>query len=339
MILAQQHFTSQHFRDALLHHIDESKPDQLVRSQMMNLKLLWEPSEILQQHEHAIIKENRTGNEGTFWISGKLTLTSEYISVIIYAKCQWHISQNTGETTTTDKSVASTLNTLPEAWNKDFQNEFYFRLGATALLVPLTEYNKSTEKSDEESEKYQKIERKERSMNRKLRSNMVKRLCDDPMIRQILVEKEEAASAPVDGVLLCEALIQRNETSNKHTKCEERVNVNSETIEAIRNAILSHCEDNLDILEILLSMPYLPRVGYYHEKDKNEHNIDNNIKSEETLKALSRRAFLCILEDAMFDACEKEGEDEMLDDLNLSDARYELEPNIDRKQHKKKKKV
>lgn len=33
---------------------------------------------------------------------------------------------------------------------------------------------------------------------------------------------------------------------------------------------------------------------------------------------LGDRAYLRLLEDAMFDACEKEGEDEILDDLNIS---------------------
>jgi hypothetical protein len=154
-----------------------------------------------------------------------------------------------------------------------------------------------------------KTDRQEKSLNKKLRAGMIKRLRADPLVQKLLVE--DAASP--SGILVCEALIQQNGGDSR--ECEVRVNVNSESVEAIGNAILTHCEDNLDILEVLLNMPYLPRNHNGSSEDSTNCN-----KEETVLKSLSDRAFLRILEDAMFDACEKEGEEEILDDLNLSDV-------------------
>jgi hypothetical protein len=169
---------------------------------------------------------------------------------------------------------------------------------------------------------------------------MIKRLQSDPLIRRLLVDDDKAPSFTDEGVLLCEALIQQNQKRNNLNndeatgdtdECEERVNVESESVEGIRNAILTHCEDNLDVLELLLNMPYLPRgkflqCGY---QCKDSCTSDENINQEKhALKSLSERAFLRVLEDAMWDACEKEGEDEMLDDLVLSEE-SECERNCD----------
>ena len=66
-------------------------------------------------------------------------------------------------------------------------------------------------------------------------------------------------------------------------------------------------------------MPYLPRL----ERDGLDSAVPNTIQGSESETSkvcgmLGDRAYLRLLEDAMFDACEKEGEDEILDDLNIS---------------------
>ena len=91
----------------------------------------------------------------------------------------------------------------------------------------------------------------------------------------------------------------------------------------IKNAIFSHVEDNLDVFELLLNMPYLPRSS------GRDGPLDSAVPSDLTTQGLEPstskvcdmlgdRAYLRLLEDAMFDACEKEGEEEILDDLNIS---------------------
>lgn len=186
--------------------------------------------------------------------------------------------------------------------------------------------------ANDETSKVQAMNRNDRSANRKLRSGMIKRLCADPFIRKLLPNQEDT-NALSDDILLCEALIQQNNKkiyNSANTKCEERVNVNSESVEGIRKAILSHWEDNLDVLEVLLNMPYLPKGRL----------SDGEIKGkQEIINSLSGRAFLRLLEDAMFDACEKEGEDELLDDLNVSDREEGGAPDEDRKLHCRMKKI
>ena len=127
---------------------------------------------------------------------------------------------------------------------------------------------------------------------------------------------------------------------------EERVNVDERVLDGIRTAIYSHAEDNLDILELLLNMPYLPRSsggggalilpqsndakgrgGEHEGEDINDippSASSSSTTSDEAdtimiiINELAQRAYLRLLEDAMFDACEKEGEDELLDDLTIT---------------------
>jgi len=141
---------------------------------------------------------------------------------------------------------------------------------------------------------------------------VLKRLRSDHYIRKLFGDDK----ANNDCVPLCEALIQQNlrssdrsEGTNNIDELEERVNVEDGTLQGIKNAIFSQCEDNLDVLEILLNMPYLPRSS--------SPSSDNDILNQWPSK-LADRAYLRLLEDAMFDSCEKEGEDELLDDLNIS---------------------
>ena len=85
--------------------------------------------------------------------------------------------------------------------------------------------------------------------------------------------------------------------------------------------MFGHSEDNLDVLEIVLNMPYLPR-GSFSSGGGGEEGADPTVVLDATTSSalceLAQRAYLRLLEDAMFDACEREGEDELLDDLNIS---------------------
>ena len=93
-------------------------------------------------------------------------------------------------------------------------------------------------------------------------------------------------------------------------------------MEGIRNAIFSHTEDNLDVLELLLNMPYLPRScrgnGDGSSATASTQGIEYSNIQTKTRDVLGDRVYLRLLEDAMFDSCEREGGDDMLDDLNIS---------------------
>lgn len=328
------HLTTSQLHDAITRHIDESKPDPLAKNQMASLHLSWEssPQMMGDDVDHQLNGGGGSGDadreaveERESNLRGTLTLSSDYVSIFIHVMCRWK--------TNTEHVSSSVDGTKSTSSDKQFQNEFYFRLTTTASFVPLSGYNNNSQSNDDETTK---VDRKDKAAKRKLRAGMVKRLSADSLIRRLLVESEDGTlkekdnTATVKGVPLCEALIQSNGDPNYNitvdnaSEVEERVNVNTESVEGIRNAILTHCEDNLDVLELLLSMPYLPR----HKFDSVDKQGDVDKQNKATMSMLAERAYLRLLEDAMYDACEKEGEDEMLDNLNISD-KNEDESSVD----------
>jgi hypothetical protein len=291
----EHHITTQQCSDALHRYIDEAKPDLLAKNQMLNLKVDWEPRMDL---EKILLHEGQTAGRTL----GTLTLSSEYISVMINVRCQWKVRLDAAAG---NNAVSSSTNcAISEidsgngcenhiSWNTHFDNELHFIMRVNASCIPLNAYNNSVERAsaateaNDHEENSQKLNRKERSTSRKLRSGMIKRLRADPFIRSLLLDEDKSGAAASDGVLLCEALIQQNskrehDAKSRSMKCEERVNVNSECIEGIRNAILSHCEDNLDVLEMLLRMPYLPRSDVI--LNKNEESSSNEKTYQEILQ-------------------------------------------------------
>ena len=109
---------------------------------------------------------------------------------------------------------------------------------------------------------------------------MLKRLRSDHYIQCLFTDKK----ANSDCVLLCEALIQQNVCSGDVTRgttnideLEERVNVEEGTLQGIKNAIFSKSEDNLDVLEVLLNMPYVARSSPSHHlimTKKSQHRMN-----------------------------------------------------------------
>jgi hypothetical protein len=254
-------------------------------------------------------------------------LSSEHITIAIVVGCEFR----TTTTTTTEKSEE-------ESDEKPFEDEFYFRLAAYAYFPS----SSSVEYGDDDGAPCPSSGdtdgRRERpATSCKLRSGMKDRLLSDPSVRRLLVNDRGIDGITGDGdgrrdediTTLCEALIQRGKRDNE---LEERVDVNEMALDGIRNAILGHTEDNLDVLDILLNMPYLPRSlfveggvgGDDRATDPSEvrngktTTKTNTTLASSTLRELAQRAYLRLLEDAMFDACEREGEDELLDDLDIS---------------------
>ena len=101
---------------------------------------------------------------------------------------------------------------------------------------------------------------------------------------------------------LCQVSIKTNNNdSNGHCQLEERVFCNEETAEAIRRAIYSTAPNGpIDVFDIVCDLPFLP----VH------------------LTGLAKRAKLRLLEDAMYDACENEGEEVLVQGLELDQQRH-----------------
>ena len=279
--------SSSQFVDAIARHLNESKPDPLVKGQINSLHVNWE------QHASNDVDCGSgdsddaadTSSNLTSSFRGTLTLSSEYISVAIHVACYWK------------KKLPSDNDVTSEA--KIFQEEFYIKMNACARCC----------------EERQKQQEHKELKSKKLHAGMRTRLHSDHYIKRLFHGDTE------EGATLCEALIQQNLQTDRTTgrggvfnELEERVNVEEGTLQGIKNAIFSQCEDNLDVLELLLNMPYLPRSSLSSSPlDDDKETVPNQWQCK-----LADRAYLRLLEDAMFDACEKEGEDELLDDLKLS---------------------
>ena len=176
-----------------------------------------------------------------------------------------------------------------------------------------------------EGEKTTMSDRRMTQCENRLRADMMNRLLSDPAVRRCFPGIGDSVT---EGLPLCEVLIQRNcHKSDRKSGCcdelEEQVNVDEVTLDGIRNAILSHAEDNLDVLELLLNMPYLPRRSFPLSEGDGPVGCVNvgptmNTAGTMAIHDLAQRAYLRLLEDAMFDACEREGEDELLDELSIS---------------------
>ena len=99
-------------------------------------------------------------------------------------------------------------------------------------------------------------------------------------------EKEESSSH-----ILAQAKIKVDEQN-----LEERVHVSEKLCESIKRSVWSSAESLMDIIDLILNLPSLPVAQ----------------------SPLAGRAKLRLLEDAMCDACEQEGEEEILEDLKIS---------------------
>jgi hypothetical protein len=97
---------------------------------------------------------------------------------------------------------------------------------------------------------------------------------------------------------------------------EERVDCQEDIGEGIRRAVFSAADSALDVFEILLNFPSLP------------------------VNKLASRAKLRLLEDAMCNACEQEGEDELVSDLELKNGEEDDDDDDDdvKRQHKRSRK-
>ena len=147
------------------------------------------------------------------------------------------------------------------------------------------------------------IEKKlnEEKRERKIRKKMMSRLREDTYIAQLLgLGKENESSTEL---FLAKASIYVNATK---FELEERVDVSQNAAEILRRSLWSSTSSSLDIVEVMLSLPSLP----CRSADK-----------VEATTRLANRAKLRLLEDAMLDECEKEGEGELIEDLTISNPK------------------
>ena len=299
------------FEAALASHVDESKPDPLARRQIENLVLQWGPSSSSTQQEHGQEESSREAEE-IQEVCGTLALFGEYMSVSISSTCVWRWKPcGQSDDICARASISFRLMTsakfIPQSQHKRLQKE---RLQRT----------KDKEKTDDnDSGKSPKVDRKEQRAQTKIRAGMIDRLKNDFYIKRLL-DLDGGSPISSDGKSdneqvqlqrrICEAEIKQSFDSEGTVKeLEERVDVSEDALEGIRRAVLSHLDENTSVLDLLLAFPYLINT----QPETRKVGEGNAIPLQ-----LGHRAILRLLEDACIDACEKEGEDELLDELNIS---------------------
>jgi len=317
------------FEAALASYLDESKPDPLARRQIENVIVQWEQSTDTSSTAADLLAASSTessssdassdtrGNGGaeTKRIDGRLTLIGEYMSVTLDANCKWTwLPSHCLDDSVTTNAGAS----------------LSFRLSvSSASFIPLTQYKRLQKERDKRASSNQSdgdncvresdanADRKQQKAQAKVRSRMVDRLKKDPYVKKLLDTASATSSLSISDnggdiarkqiTLFAAEIHQSFDSRGKVEDMEERVDINEDGVEGVRRAMFSQLEDNTSVVELLLSLPFLPKD--VETKQDNGHPIELQ---------LGHRAVLRLLEDAMVDACEKEGEDEMLDDLVIS---------------------
>jgi len=276
------------FEVALVSHVHESKPDRLAQKQIKSLILEWGTSQTEQQEGTA------DANAETKRMCGTLTLYGDYMAVTISSDCSWTWMPYVEEA---DGCAIATLS---------------FRLAASAKFIPQSQHKRLQmerlkRQGDDQSPK---VDRKEQRAHTKIRAGMIDRLQKDFYIKRLLDppdgdSKKSDQSQQQHTNTICEAEIKESFGSDgKRKELEERVDVPEDVLEGIRRAILSHLDENTSVLDLLLCFPYL--INTLIETRKDDKGNDISLQ-------LGHRAILRLLEDACIDACEKEGEDELLD--------------------------
>lgn len=275
-------------RDALEMYLDETKPDPLVRQQLSKPTSSW--SWVEESVDTAVPAVCELLEDvATHYLAGTATWSGAYASVDLRVRTCWKASTRVngdGEGDHKKDDCNGSLVTVCHA---------SARLGGAS----------STSSSETPTESSKKP--KKDKVQEKITSRMIKRLKDDAYIAKwLLLDKEPS--------LLYEANIM---SQNDNHQLEERVDTSPDVAEAVRRAVFFAAQDSLDVLEVVLALPFLPVV-----KHATVLALSNK-KDQRTTSttALADRARLRLLEDAMCDACEQQGEEDMVQDLDIQSAK------------------
>jgi hypothetical protein len=139
---------------------------------------------------------------------------------------------------------------------------------------------------------------------KKIYKRLKSRLEQDDYISKLFVKNQDKGegSNSEESLLLGDVLAQAS-VNTANNGLEERVWTNSDLAEGIRRSIWNSAEAPIDVLEFVIQ--YLPLLPCVH-----------SVELKQTT-SLADRAVLRLLEDAMCEACDREGEEEVLQDLHI----------------------
>jgi len=270
------------FQRAFENYFEESKPDVLVERQAKNIveRLQWSKSVSHRDDEEVASGFQRLDN-----LCGTLTLARLITD---------------GEDEVMDDTEVVSINTVIRVHLKSSvfakAGQFIFRLNVFADIPVSEDGNIQAEDNEKSKIKSQRRNR----VRKKLASRIKQKLAKDSYIKTLLNANDECP------LLLCEVKIISQGTNG--AELEERVDLRDEILEGIHRSTFSLMDDRLDLMELLASLPWLKDIVVDYS------SIDNNF---EEIATLANRASLQLLEDALFDACEREGENELLEELTI----------------------
>ena len=231
-------------------------------------------------------EQNETETNSDYLLSGRLTWKSNDatspLQVVLFSSCSWRGDKKDGSLSL-ECHVCIT--------------------GNTSSTIPTTKDDKRQAKADE-----------------KIRKRLLKRFLQDDYIQKLYVADASAVKNTESTPILCQATVILKQASDETSvgDLEERVWTDEDVAEGIRRAVWNTTNDTIDVLEFLLSLPcVLPTTAW--ESAMVETAIGDGLSKIQTT-ALADRAQLRLLEDAMYDACEKEGEEEMVKGLDLEET-------------------
>jgi hypothetical protein len=274
--------TTELFPTALERYIEDYKPDPLSCKQLEGWTLEWKNTTTTHEKDRAVTDAHQN------LLQGELHIGGSYMVVTLQVTCAWSASSSCEDKDNHNPQYGS----------------FYYACRAAARFWTKSEFRKRQKQKDGDDDDGSSSRNKK--AQEAIRTKMVARLREDAYISKLLSTTlldehgDDTATAKPVFVLLAHATIQVDGPND----LEERVDVSEDICEAVKRAVWSSAESPLDVVELLLQLPCLPTTT---SQAKNA-----------TTTPLANRAKLRLLEDAMVDACEKVGEDGILDDLKLS---------------------
>jgi hypothetical protein len=305
--------TDDAFQQSIERYLDENKPDPLLQvPQIRNWKFQWKPGDdasaytttttttIEESNSNTLEDHSNNNKKGSIFcpfrpshvLTGQLEWHGEYCVVLLSSTCLWKGNRRDGS--------------------------LFFRVHAQIRLITL-ETTKDDTTTDDHSQKEEKKKKKKTidddQKNATIRSKMLDRLRGDDYISKFLLQKEEENQEDCfiknSSNELCQASICIHEQDHL---LEERVHVNEDVAEAIRRAVFSTADAPLDVFDIVCRFPFLPC------QPDSTNNDDGDHASSTVTTLLANRAKLRLLEDAMYDACENEEDEQVIDQLSIQEA-------------------
>ena len=319
------------FTQCLHQYIIDEKPDPLQKKQLESWKIVWtnnDDNDDLDDNDNTGNKIDSTSNDASnalpdesdtavgmipmnftpsHVVSGRLQISTEYMILTLYTKCVWMGDRMNGSIRfTCHVSAAPNISTSSS-----------------------TTTNSTMTKSGDVTDVTTKTTKKKDST--RITTTMIERLCRDEYIRKILVSDasgNDTGSSDTNQnrhrYLLCSASMDTKHEQSYHN--EERVYCDETIGEAIRRTIYSSSDSVLDIVDILFRLPYLPctdshAVTTTTTPTSGGHDGTATTTTTTTTK-LADRVRLRLLEEATYDVCDNEPDEEIVDDLSIKDNNH-----------------